>query len=217
MLNRRKQIIKIKTKPKKRHPKHRRKLRRGRAAVVVLLLLAVLLGVFCWQKLPYYIYPTKYFPLISAEAERTAIDPYLVSAVAKVESNMQADALSSAGAVGLMQIMPETGAWLAERGGYAFVEEQLYQPQYNLQLGCDYLRYLLEYWQWDIYKAVASYNAGQSKVAAWLAEGIWDGTAANLADIPFAETRDYVQRVIKAYREYTELYGNNSVADLILK
>ncbi len=213
MLNRRKQTMKVKTKPQKR----RRKLRRGRLAVIILLLASALVGVFCWQKLPYYIYPTKYFSLISAEAERTAIDPYLVSAVAKVESNMQADALSSAGAVGLMQIMPETGAWLAERGGYAFVEEQLYQPQYNLRLGCDYLRYLLEYWQWDIYKAVASYNAGQSKVAAWLSEGIWDGTAANLADIPFTETRDYVQRVIKAYREYTELYANNSVSDLIMK
>ena len=213
MLNRRKQIIKVKTKPKK----HRRKLRRGRLAVVVLLLVAVLAGVLCWQRLPYYIYPTKYFTLICAEAEQAAIDPYLVCAVAKVESNMQADALSSAGAVGLMQIMPETGAWLAERGGYDFVDEQLYQPQYNLRLGCDYLRYLLEYWQWDIYKAVASYNAGQSKVASWLADGVWDGTAANLADIPFDETRDYVQRVIKAYREYTELYDDTSVGDLLTK
>ncbi|MBQ2887774.1 MAG: lytic transglycosylase domain-containing protein [Firmicutes bacterium] len=213
MLNRRKQRIKVKTKLKK----HRQKLRRGRLSVVILLLVAVLAGVFCWQRLPYYIYPTKYFPLISAEAEQAAIDPYLVCAVAKVESNMQTDALSSAGAVGLMQIMPETGAWLAERGGYDFVEEQLYQPQYNLRLGCDYLRYLLEYWQWDIYKAVASYNAGQSKVAAWLADGVWDGTAANLADIPFAETRDYVQRVIKAYREYTELYANNLMSDLIIQ
>ena len=217
MPNKRKQIIKVKNKSKAKPRKRRRKLRRGRLAVVALLVAVLLAGVFCWQKLPYYIYPTKYFSLISAEAEQAAIDPYLVCAVAKVESNMQADAVSSVGAVGLMQIMPETGAWLAERGGYDFVEEQLYQPQYNLRLGCDYLRYLLEYWQWDICKAVASYNAGQTKVAAWLAEGIWDGTAENLADIPFAETRDYVQRVIKAYREYTELYGDTSVGDLLTK
>ena len=174
---------------------------------MTLLLAALIIGaLLARQKLPYYIYPVDYFEIISAEAQSVDIDPYLVSAVIKAESNFREDAQSSAGAMGLMQLMPSTAEWLATKGGYEFEPERLYEPEYNIRLGCQYLRFLLDYWQWDVCKALASYNAGQTNVARWLNEGIWDGTGENLADIPFNETQKYVDKVLRIYQEYQELY-----------
>lgn len=178
---------------------------RGQRALL-LLLLAAFLGLLGLKYLPYWLYPTPYYDEIIIQAERAGLDAKLVLAVAKVESNFSPEAVSPAGAVGIMQIMPETGEWLAARSGEPFDSEQLYDPVYNIRLGTEYLHFLLDYWDWDVDKAVASYNAGQSKVAEWLAAGQWDGTLANAADIPYEETRDYLRRVLEVYRQYSRLY-----------
>ncbi len=186
-----------------------KKTRRRRLNLRTLLPVALLiiLLVLLWQRwLPYWLYPTEYFDEIEIAAADAGIDPYLALSVAKVESNFQPEVVSPAGAVGIMQLMPETGAWLAEKGGYEFAEDMLTEPEYNVRQGCEYLRYLLEYWDWDVCLAVASYNAGQTKVAAWLADGVWDGTLENVKQIPFDETRDYVRRVLAVYNEYHKLY-----------
>lgn len=190
----------------RRHGRRRVLSRRGLWALTLLLMALVFGGLLARQKLPYYIYPVDYFEIISAEAESVGLDPYLISAVIKAESNFREDALSSAGAVGLMQLMPSTAEWLAAKGGCEFELERLCEPEYNIRLGCQYLRFLLDYWQWDVCKALASYNAGQTNVARWLNEGIWDGTGENLADIPFNETQKYVDKVLRIYQEYQELY-----------
>ncbi len=174
--------------------------------MILLMSALVLGGLLARQKLPYYIYPVDYFEIISAEAESMDIDPYLVAAVIKAESNFVEDAESKAGALGLMQLMPSTAEWLAAKGGYAYEQDRLCEPEYNIKLGCQYLRFLLDYWQWDVCKALASYNAGQTNVARWLRDGVWDGTGENLADIPFNETQKYVDKVLRIYQEYQELY-----------
>ncbi len=200
-------FIKSVGRPRARRRGRRRVLSRQGLFLLTLLLAALIIGaLLARQKLPYYIYPVDYFEIISAEAQSVDIDPYLVSAVIKAESNFREDAQSSAGAMGLMQLMPSTAEWLATKGGYEFEPERLYEPEYNIRLGCQYLRFLLDYWQWDVCKALASYNAGQTNVARWLNEGIWDGTGENLADIPFNETQKYVDKVLRIYQEYQELY-----------
>jgi len=200
-------FIKSVGRPHVRRRGRRRVLSRQGLFLLTLLLAALIIGaLLARQKLPYYIYPVDYFEIISAEAQSVDIDPYLVSAVIKAESNFREDAQSSAGAMGLMQLMPSTAEWLATKGGYEFEPERLYEPEYNIRLGCQYLRFLLDYWQWDVCKALASYNAGQTNVARWLNEGIWDGTGENLADIPFNETQKYVDKVLRIYQEYQELY-----------
>lgn len=191
---------------KRRNTRRRRTGRKFAVQRVALLLLLVIIGLVIWRQLPYYLYPNDYSAEIEAEAREAGIDPYLVCAVIKAESNFDADAVSPAGAIGLMQIMPVTGEWLASRGGFEFSAEQLYEPQYNIRLGCQYLRFLLDYWQWDVYKAIASYNAGQNNVARWLEDGVWDGTSENLQDIPFDETQNYVNRVFDIYQQYSSLY-----------
>lgn len=202
----------------RKHTLHKKRtIKRKRAAVsrrlrgmiwtrLVPVILLVIAALVIRHQLPYYLYPNEYSAEIEAEAAVAGIDPYLVCAVIKAESNFDADAVSPVGAVGLMQIMPETGEWLAALGGLDFAADKLYQPRYNIRLGCCYLRFLLDYWQWDVCKAVASYNAGQRNVAGWLENGIWDGTSENLQDIPFEETQKYVERVFHIYQQYSSLY-----------
>lgn len=187
--------------------KHKKiKLNRRGQFCLLLLLLALFLWLLGSKYLPYWLYPTPYYDEIVMQAEKAGIDPELLLAVAKVESNFRPDAVSPVGAIGIMQLMPDTGAWLAKRNGEEASVEQLYEPAYNIRLGAEYLRFLLDYWDWDLPKAIASYNAGQSKVDLWLTEGVWDGSFDNADDIPYEETRDYLKKVTEVYRQYTRLY-----------
>lgn len=174
--------------------------------VLLILLLAAFLCLLGQKYLPYWLYPTPYYDDIIIQAERAGLDPKLVLAVAKVESNFSAEAVSPVGAIGVMQLMPNTAEWLAERNGEDFSADSLYDPVYNIKMGTEYLHFLLDYWDWDVDKAIASYNAGQSKVAEWLNNGTWDGTSANAADIPYEETRAYLRKVLDVYQRYNRLY-----------
>lgn len=195
--------IKLKKKRRKR-----RRLNRLGKLMLAALALVLLLGIGVWAKsyVPYWLYPTPYYEQIAQEAKENDLDPLLVLAIAKVESGFNPDAVSQVGAVGFMQLMPDTAKWLADRLGEPYYETQLTEPEYNIHIGTEYLRFLLDYWQQDIYKTVASYNAGQSKVAEWLNRGTWDGTLANADDIPYEETREYLQKVLAVYHQYRELY-----------
>lgn len=194
--------------------KIRRKRRRGRRLNLrgrllllgLALVLAVYLGVLWHNYLPYWLYPTPYYDEIIAEAKESDIDPKLVLAVAKVESSFNPAAVSPVGAVGIMQLMPNTAEWLAAKLGEPYEGDRLTDPEYNIHIGTEYLRFLMDYWNWDVVKAVASYNAGQTKVTEWLNSGIWNGTLADAEQIPYEETRDYVKKVLEVYRQYNELY-----------
>lgn len=191
--------------------RRRRKLNRlGKFTVLIAGLLAVLIlltvGYKCYQNLPYWLYPTPYYTEIAEQAEKSDLKPELVLAIAKVESGFNPDAISPVGAVGIMQVMPDTARWLADKLGEEFAAERLSEVEYNLHFGTEYLRFLLDYWGGDVCRAVASYNAGQTKVAEWLKSGVWDGSLEAADNIPYAETRDYVKRVLEVYRQYLELY-----------
>lgn len=195
---------------KKRGKRRRTKRRLTRLGKLVLLAVCLLLVLavtnWCHSTLPYWLYPTPYYEQIVSEAEETELDPLLVLAIAKVESGFNPDAVSTVGAVGIMQLMPDTARWLAGRLGEAYLADELADVEYNIHLGTRYLRFLLDYWGGDINRAVASYNAGQTKVAEWLNSGVWDGTLAAADNIPYQETRDYLKRVLAVYQQYHELY-----------
>lgn len=195
---------------KKRGKRRRTKRRLTRLGKLVLLAICLLLVLavtnWCHSTLPYWLYPTLYYEQIVSEAEETELDPLLVLAIAKVESGFNPDAVSPVGAVGIMQLMPDTARWLAGRLGEAYLADELADVEYNIHLGTRYLRFLLDYWGGDINRAVASYNAGQTKVAEWLNSGVWDGTLAAADNIPYQETRDYLKRVLAVYQQYQELY-----------
>lgn len=154
------------------------------------------------------VYPLEHAGAIRAGAERYDLDPALVAAVVYAESRFDEDAVSSQGAVGLMQILPETAEQIAdESGGVAFTPDDLEDPRINVRYGSYYLRQALDEYDGDLRAAVASYNAGMGAVREWMAAAQEEGRRLRLDDIPYAETRAYVQTVLEARRVYREEYG----------
>lgn len=153
-------------------------------------------------------YPWPYRQEITAIAAEFQIDPYLVAAIARVESGFNPCARSRAGALGLMQVMPETASWVAKEMGIPeFNPSLLYNPQVNLRIGCWYLNHLLQEFDGNLVVALAAYNAGRGNVRKWLVSKQWEGTAADLNNIPFPETCFFVRSVLRNYRIYRHLYG----------
>jgi len=155
------------------------------------------------------VYPLEYEGAIRTSARRNDLDPALVAAVIYAESRFDAQARSSHGAVGLMQLLPETAAQIArETGGVAFVPADLDDPRVNIRYGCYYLRTVLDRFGGDRVAAIAAYNAGAGAVAEWEVAARAEGHPLRLADIPYAETRAYVRSVLEARKIYRETYGD---------
>lgn len=173
-------------------------------------LLALLAVVLLFLNSPWFlkrIYPLPYRERVIERSRQAGLDPLLVAAVAREESGFKPDARSPKGALGIMQIMPETGRWAAGRMGMAgFRPEMLNDPDLNLQVGCWYLRYLEGEFEGNWLVVLAAYNAGRGNVQQWLADGVWDGSWQSLERIPFPQTRSYIERVTIAYSLYQRLY-----------
>lgn len=156
------------------------------------------------------IYPIKYQETVERYAEEYSIDRYLVYAVIKVESNFDTDAVSSAGAKGLMQLMDKTAEECNEKGDFGYdIPAALYVPEYNICIGCYYLSYLLEKYE-DLELAVTAYNGGTGNVNKWLSDAELSDGEGGLSDIPYSETKNYVKKVIKTYEAYNKLYKYNN-------
>lgn len=154
-------------------------------------------------------YPFHYREQITGSARAYRVDPLLVAAVIHTESGFRENAVSARGARGLMQVMPSTAEWVAERIGYpSFSVEMLFDPRCNIEIGTWYLADLFKQFGGSAAVALAAYNGGRGEVERWLQQGIWDGTEANLAQIPFTETRAFVLRVLKTYQRYNQLYSS---------
>jgi soluble lytic murein transglycosylase len=143
-------------------------------------------------------YPLSYAPIVRGHARNYDLDPALLAAVIYQESKFRADSRSSSGAIGLMQLLPDTAKGIAvHTGGSRFRVADLYDPELNVRYGSWYLRHLLEKYG-DEETALAAYNAGQSNVDRWRARGV---------GIQFAETRHYVRRVEELKTIYRHAYG----------
>ncbi len=150
--------------------------------------------------------PLRHEDIIRQQAHRKRLDPALVAAVIFAESKFR-DQTSATGAKGLMQIQPETAKFIARRsGGTAFEIADLGTPQINIQYGTYYLRYLMDRYGDNKVLAVAAYNGGETNVDRWIVESGRKGKAFGIEDIPFPETRAYVNRVLKAQRDYRREY-----------
>ena len=143
-------------------------------------------------------YPLEYEQIVSAHARNYDLDPALLAAVIYAESRFDPDAQSSAGAVGLMQLLPGTAKGIALRtGGDRFVVSDLRDPEINVRYGAWYLRHLRERYDGDMTLALAAYHAGQGNVDGWLAEG---------GGIAFPETEAYVDEVERVRQVYAKAY-----------
>lgn len=181
--------------------------RRGRIRRRLIALLALPLLVLGVRAALMQGYPIAYRTVIADCAEEHGLDPYLVAAVIRAESRFRPEATSPQGARGLMQIMPDTGRWVAEQMGLPYDDAYLYDPVYNIQLGCWYLAALLREFSGDPVRALAAYNGGMTNVYNWLNDQQWTGERDTLGQIPFAETRHYVANVLRDQRRYRLIYG----------
>jgi soluble lytic murein transglycosylase len=150
--------------------------------------------------------PLAYQDIIREQAAQKHLDPALIAAVIYAETKFDARS-SSAGALGLMQIMPQTAQFLARRSGATnFSVADLGTPAVNIAYGSYYLRYLLDRYGGSQMLALAAYNGGEANVDRWVAAARERGHRLSDRDIPFPETRAYVERVLQAQRDYRRTY-----------
>ena len=157
------------------------------------------------------LYPLPYESVIRREAARNNFDPMLAAGLMRQESTFQADALSSQNAIGLMQVIPKTGRLLARQLRVRFSPAKLFQPDYNIELGMLYISGLVKLTGAPAY-ALAAFDAGEDRIAAWKAERNYDEIPELVESIPFSETRDYVQIVLRNSEVYRMIYGQSGAA-----
>ncbi len=178
------------------------------AVIISILILSVLCGLlfdFFYDKYERSAYPKQYEEYVEKYASDYGVPEYLVYAVIKTESDFQSGAVSEAGAVGLMQMVPDTFNWLTTLTKEKLDTGLLYDPETNIKYGTYYLSYLyLKYGSWDT--VYAAYNAGEGNVDKWLGDALEEDGAKKLESIPFEETENYVKRVNKAAEIYDRLY-----------
>ena len=163
----------------------------------IVLLAVVVVAIFVVRY-----YPIRHVEIINRYSEEYDLEPAFVFAVINAESRFNDRAVSSAGASGLMQIMEDTAYWIAPMAGLSdFSYEQIFDPEVNIRLGCFYLRmYIDRFGSMD--NAISAYNAGGGRVEGWLADPEMSSDGETLDNIPFAETRSYVEKVNNNMRVY---------------
>lgn len=154
------------------------------------------------------VFPFPHQDLVTAQAEELGLDPYLVAGLIRQESAFAPSVVSSAGAVGLMQVLPATGEELARRvGPRSFRAEFLRTPELNVHLGATYLARLMERYDGDVPLALSAYNAGPTRANRWRRFPEAEDPLRFTERIPFAETRGYVKNVTRNRALYRWLYG----------
>lgn len=152
-------------------------------------------------------YPTGLLPTIRLQGAK-GVDPYLIAAIIREESQYDVKAVSRVGAIGLMQVMPNTANNVAQRVGLPAVgREDLFDQETNIRIGVRYVEQLLEQFSGNLVYTIASYNAGPIAVGNWVAQYRAQSQDEFVELIPYQETRQYVKRVLRTYREYLRLGG----------
>jgi soluble lytic murein transglycosylase len=157
------------------------------------------------------LYPLPYEPALRREAAKNGFDPMLAAGLIRQESTFQADAVSPKNAVGLMQVLPQTGRLMARQLRVRYTKTSLYQPDFNLEVGMVYVAGLLRNLGAPEY-ALAAFNAGEDRIALWRSERNYEEIPELVESIPFTETRDYVQIVLRNAEVYRMIYGSTAPA-----
>jgi soluble lytic murein transglycosylase len=153
------------------------------------------------------LFPKPYWTDLKQNSEANGLDPYLVASLIRQESEFNPNALSHANAVGLMQLLPKTGKVVAKEVKLKrYNASQLYTPAVNLELGTRYFRGMVDKFGSFEY-ALAAYNAGSDRVDEWLSQGKYRDPQEFVESIPFTETREYVQAILRNASVYKQLYG----------
>ncbi len=176
--------------------------------IIIIIIVCVFLGMFK-DKILKIIYPQNYKEIVSIYAEKYGVEENLIYAVIKAESNFNNNAVSHKGAIGIMQIMEDTGEEIATKLGLELdkenLREELSKIDNNINIGTNYLSVLLEKYK-NKEVALAAYNAGIGTVDNWIEKGIIKGDGTNIENIPYKETNNYVRKILRDYKIYCYLY-----------
>lgn len=187
-------------------------LRRSLAAI---LIIALSIGIgYAYDnirdRIDRYLYPLEYSEYVERYSTFYGVPVHIIYGIIKVESDFQSNAVSSAGAVGLMQITPDTFDWLCTLQKETLDEGMLYDPETNIRYGVYYLSYLYrEFGLWD--SVYAAYNAGPTRVKEWSADPRYADANGVLIEIPYPETKAYTKKVNDAAKLYQKLYFTTTV------
>ncbi len=179
-----------------------------------LLLIIILIGIVTIALLYSFkpqimqtIYPIKYQEHVKKSAQEMGIDELLIYSIIKAESGFEANVKSASGAIGLMQIMLPTAEEIArELGIEDITEKQLYEAETNIKIGTKYFSMLLDAYDNKLNLAIIAYNAGMGNVNAWIEDGTINEQGTDIENIPFAETKMYVKKILQNYEIYKEIY-----------
>lgn len=164
---------------------------------VIIIFSVSMVILFCFAFIfNFVLYPKKYKNYVTLFASKYNLEPSLVYAVIKCESDFDAKAVSKSGALGLMQILPSTAKWIAGELTQDYSKDEMFNPKTNIEFGCYYLNYLQSKFE-DLDIIICAYNAGEGKVQDWIENG-----KLNAERIDYPETSTYLKRVKKYYRVY---------------
>lgn len=176
--------------------------------VIIVLIMTLLFGVFRVQDIILKkIYPIKYSEYVYKYAEEYDVDPIMIFAIIKAESNFNPNVVSSSNAIGLMQLMDTTAEEMARKLEIDFIKgSSLYNPELNIRLGTKYFSNLMKEYNNNYLLALTAYNAGIGNVRRWIKQGIIQADGSDIENIPFKETNNYVRKIVRDYKIYKELY-----------
>lgn len=179
--------------------------------VIIVIMITLLFGVFRVQDIILKkIYPTKYSEYVYKYAEEYEVDPLLVFAIIKAESNFNPNVVSSSNAIGLMQLIDTTAEEIAKKLDINFLKgASLYNPELNIRLGTKYFSDLMKEYNNNYLLALTAYNAGIGNVGKWIEQGIIKADGSDIENIPFKETNNYVRKIVRDYKIYKDLYMIN--------
>ncbi len=140
------------------------------------------------------LYPLKHTALIDKYAKEYDVDSYIIASIINAESSFNKKAVSKAGAVGLMQVLPQTAKWICKQNGEEYSLEKLKDANFNIRVGTYYLKYLITKFK-NLDVAICAYNAGEGVVGEWLKNEDYSDDNKTLKTIPYLETRNYLKAV----------------------
>lgn len=182
-------------------------------AILLILAISIVVGLSVdaiWKILDRSTYPQEYSEIVSKYAAEYNIPEDVIYATIKVESNFDPEAISVAGARGLMQMLPSTFEWLTgeEHLSEHLTPNLLFDPEVNIRYGTYYLKYLYTKFDHNWNTACAAYNGGEGNVAKWLSDAKYSDGEGNITDFPkeFGETKNYVKKIRHSRDMYLKLY-----------
>ncbi len=175
--------------------------------IIAGIMIAVIALILAFQIKPIlrHIYKMPHYDIVEQMSQKYRVDHFLIYAMMKAESSFRTDAQSHVGAKGLMQVMDKTAEWAAEKIGIEnFQPDMIYDPKINIEIGCWYIAKLLEDNDGEMVNAIAAYNAGDGNLRQWQKE--LGKEKLTIEEIPFADTRTYVTKVLGYYENYQKIY-----------